>query len=53
MPVGGRELAQSGVEPGPETGRLLRAFEDSWIADDFPSDGHAERLAALVNPPRG
>lgn len=53
MPVGGRELAQSGVEPGPETGRLLRAFEDSWIADDFPPDGHAERLAALVNPPRG
>ena len=53
MPVGGRELARLGVEPGPETGRLLKAFENSWIADDFPSDGHAERLAALVNPPRG
>jgi len=53
LPVGGRELARLGVEPGPETGRLLRAFEDSWIADDFPSDGHAERLAALVSPPRG
>ena len=53
MPVGGRELARLGVEPGPETGRLLKAFEDGWIADDFPPDGHAERLAALVNPPRG
>ncbi|MGZ9098893.1 MAG: CCA tRNA nucleotidyltransferase [Brevundimonas sp.] len=53
MPVGGRELARLGVEPGPATGRLLRAFEDGWIADDFPSEGHAERLAALVNPPRG
>jgi poly(A) polymerase len=53
MPVGGRELARLGVEPGPETGRLLKAFEDGWIADDFPADGHAERLAALVSPPRG
>jgi poly(A) polymerase len=49
MPVGGRELARLGVEPGPETGRLLKAFEDGWIADDFPSEGHAERLAALVS----
>lgn len=53
MPVGGRELARLGVEPGPETGRWLKAFEESWIADDFPPDGHAERLAALVSPPRG
>jgi len=53
MPVGGRDLARLGVEPGPETGRLLRAFEDGWIADDFPSDGHAKRLAALFSPPRG
>jgi poly(A) polymerase len=53
MPVGGRELARLGVEPGPETGRVLKAFEDGWIVDDFPSEGHAERLAALVNAPRG
>ena len=53
MPVGGRDLARLGVEPGPETGQLLRAFEDGWIADDFPSEGHAERLAALVSPSRG
>jgi poly(A) polymerase len=32
---------------------VLKAFEEGWIADDFPSEGHAERLAALVNAPRG
>lgn len=53
LPVGGRDLARLGVEPGPETGRLLKAFEERWIAEDFPSEGHAERLAALLNPPRG
>jgi poly(A) polymerase len=53
MPIGGRELTRLGVEPGPETGRLLKAFEAGWIADDFPEDGHAERLAALVRPSRG
>ena len=52
LPVGGRQVAKLGVEPGPETGRLLKAFEEGWIADDFPAEGHAERLAALVNPPR-
>ncbi len=53
LPVGGRDLARLGIEPGPETGRLLKAFEESWIAEDFPPAGHAERLAALVNAPRG
>ena len=53
LPVGGRDLARLGVEPGPETGRLLSAFEAAWVADDFPSHGHAERLAALISQPRG
>lgn len=53
LPVGGRDLARLGVEPGPDTGRLLNAFEEAWVADDFPTHGHAERLAALVSPPRG
>ena len=30
------------------SGRVLAAFEAGWIADDFPSDGHAERLAAAI-----
>lgn len=51
LPVGGRDLARLGVEPGPQTGRLLKAFEDGWVADDFPADGHQERLKALVERP--
>lgn len=50
MPVGGRDLARLGVTPGPETGRLLKAFEAGWIADDFPSEGHEARLRALMSP---
>jgi poly(A) polymerase len=53
LPVGGRDVARLGVEPGPETGRLLKAFEEAWIADDFPAAGHASRLAALVSARRG
>ena len=53
LPVGGHQIARLGIGPGPETGRLLKAFEESWIADDFPTEGHAERLAALVSAPRG
>ena len=49
-PVNGRDLARLGVPPGPETGRLLKAFEDGWIADDFPADGHEARLKALISP---
>ncbi len=50
LPVGGREVARFGLPPGPGTGRVLKAFEEGWIADDFPADGHAERLAALISP---
>ncbi|MNE10100.1 CCA-adding enzyme [compost metagenome] len=51
LPVGGRDLARLGLKPGPETGRVLKAFEASWIADDFPDHGHEDRLRALVSPP--
>ena len=50
LPVGGRDLARLGLKPGPETGRVLKAFEASWIADDFPDHGHEDRLRALVSP---
>lgn len=57
LPVSGRDLARLGVMPGPETGRLLKAFEAGWIADDFPADGHEARLRGLldaaVSPPPG
>lgn len=48
LPVGGREVARAGIAAGPDTGRILKAFEDSWIADDFPTDGHEDRLRAVI-----
>ncbi len=48
MPVGGRDLTRMGVEPGPEHGRILKAFEAEWIAEDFPTEGHADRLSRLA-----
>lgn len=50
MPVSGRDLARLSVPVGPETGRLLKAFEEGWIADDFPTEGHKARLLALIDP---
>ena len=48
QPVGGQDLAALGVEQGPRTGRLLKAFEDEWVAADFPADGHQARLSRLA-----
>jgi poly(A) polymerase len=48
LPVGGRQVAAAGVAAGPQTGQVVAAFEDGWIADDFPDHGHAERLKTLV-----
>jgi poly(A) polymerase len=48
LPVGGRQVAAAGLAAGPVTGQVLAAFEDGWIADDFPDHGHAERLRTLV-----
>lgn len=50
MPVGGRDLARLGLKPGPDTGRVLKAFEDGWVADGFPDHGHEDRLRALLPP---
>jgi poly(A) polymerase len=52
LPVGGRALERLGVPAGPETGRLLKAFEAGWIADDFPAGDHDARLRALLDEPR-
>lgn len=48
LPVGGAMLAKRDVPPGPAVGELLKAFEEGWIAEDFPAEGHAARLDALV-----
>lgn len=36
LPVRGADVLALGVEPGPEVGRILSAFEDWWIASAFP-----------------
>lgn len=48
MPVGGRELAAMGIRAGPLTGQILKGFQASWIAADFPEFGHDERLAEVI-----
>ncbi|WP_374273962.1 CCA tRNA nucleotidyltransferase [Brevundimonas sp.] len=48
LPVGGKQIAAMGVEPGPRTGRILAAFEDQWVEADFPEDGHEARLKTVV-----
>ncbi|HEV2082470.1 MAG TPA: CCA tRNA nucleotidyltransferase [Brevundimonas sp.] len=53
MPVSGRDVARLGVAPGPDTGAVLRAFESSWMADDFPPGDVDARLAAAVSAVRG
>ncbi|MGA0544437.1 CCA tRNA nucleotidyltransferase [Brevundimonas sp. VNH65] len=52
LPVGGRDAAAAGATAGPEVGQALKRFEDSWVADDFPMDGHAARLAEAVEAVR-
>lgn len=49
LPVSGKDLARRGIKPGPQTGRILQAFTASWLAADFPQDGHDQRLQAAIN----
>jgi poly(A) polymerase len=46
MPVNGADVLALGIESGPNVGRVLSAFEDWWIAADFPDD--ATQLAAKL-----
>ncbi len=38
LPVRGADLIERGLAEGPVIGRIVRAFEDWWIAEDFPED---------------
>lgn len=38
LPVRGADLLERGLAEGPVIGRIVRAFEDWWIAEDFPQD---------------
>jgi poly(A) polymerase len=47
LPVRGSDVMALGVPEGPAVGRVVRAFEDWWIAEDFPAD--ASVLAAELH----
>jgi len=38
LPVQGRDVLALGVPAGPRVGMILNAFEDWWVAQDFPQD---------------
>jgi poly(A) polymerase len=46
LPISGKDLIARGTEPGPEVSRRLRAFEEMWVAADFPLD--AEKVEQLL-----
>lgn len=46
FPIGGRDLLQLGIEPGPAVARLLGAVRERWIAEGFPDSARARALAA-------
>lgn len=48
MPISGRDLAKRNIRPGPQTGLILKAFQASWMAEDFPDHGHDERLDKAI-----
>lgn len=48
LPVDGHAAKAAGAVDGVAIGRALKAFEAEWIAADFPTEGHAERLARIV-----
>ena len=54
LPVRGADLLARGLAEGPAIGRVVRAFEDWWIAHDFPSDKLqlAKALSDLVKANR-
>ena len=45
FPLTGGDLIAMGLEPGPEVARLLRAAEEAWIAEGFPSEARARAIA--------
>lgn len=46
LPLSGGALVERGLGRGPDVARTLRAIEDQWVAEDFPSDA---RLAEIVD----
>ncbi|MFA5948652.1 MAG: CCA tRNA nucleotidyltransferase [Hyphomicrobium sp.] len=38
LPVRGADVMEAGLAAGPAVGRVMRTFEDWWIAEDFPTE---------------
>ena len=53
LPLRGSDITSLGVSPGPRVGRILAAFEDWWIEQDFPLDPSrlSARLAKIISSP--
>lgn len=52
FPVSGNDLIASGLTPGPDLGRQLKALQDRWVDSGFTM-GRAELLASAGVPPTG
>ncbi|MEM8917657.1 MAG: CCA tRNA nucleotidyltransferase [Pseudomonadota bacterium] len=48
FPVGGGDLVEMGLEPGPIVAETLRKIEQAWIKKGFPGDREAIELAKLM-----
>ena len=46
LPIGGGALIKRGLTEGPIVSRALRAIEDRWIADGFPTGPEFEAIVA-------
>jgi poly(A) polymerase len=38
LPVRGVDVLEAGLAEGPAVGRVVHAFEDWWISEDFPTE---------------
>jgi poly(A) polymerase len=47
IPVRGSDVIEAGIAEGPAVGRIVRAFEDWWIAEGFPAE--PEKLARALH----
>ncbi|GAA4006780.1 CCA tRNA nucleotidyltransferase [Sphingomonas humi] len=46
LPVGGGQLIERGLAPGPTVARTLKTIEEDWVAEGFPG---GERIDELVS----
>ena len=47
LPVDGHDAGRAGAT-GPDVGRMLEAFEDWWVDEDFPDGDHAAMLGRFL-----